>query len=44
MMNIDTILIESYYENSPFVSMGLNNDPGDDIFINNWKFEKRIKQ
>lgn len=39
-----TILIESFYENSPFERIGLNKDPGDFIFIENWTFQKRISQ
>lgn len=41
--NKSTILIESFYEYSPFIRMGLDHDPGDDIFIEGWGFEK-IKQ
>lgn len=42
--NRPTILIESFYKESPFIRMGLDHDPGDDIFIKNWGFERIIKQ
>lgn len=42
--NKPTILIESFYEKSPFTAIGLDKDPGDCIFIENWGFEKIIKQ
>lgn len=44
LLNVPTILIESFYKESPFLRIGLSHDPGDDIFIENWEFEKRIKQ
>ena len=40
----ETTLISSFYENSPFKSMGLEKDPGDYIFIENWNFANIIKQ
>lgn len=42
--NIPTIFIKSIYSNNPFIKFGIGHDPGDDIFINNWKFEKVIEQ
>lgn len=41
---VPTVLIESFYNDSPFRKMGFERDPGDYIFIENWGFEKRIKQ
>ena len=40
--NVPTVLINSFYENSPFIAMGLKKDPGDCIFIENWGLEKII--
>lgn len=44
LSNVPTILIKSFYEKSPFESMGLTRDPGDCIFIENWNFVKIIEQ
>jgi len=44
LCEIPTILIESFYENSPFERIGLTKDPGDFIFIENWNFQQRISQ
>lgn len=44
LCEVPTILIESFYENSPFERIGLTKDPGDFIFIENWNFQQRISQ